>query len=881
MHQGEYKKERKRIETYCSSTPSTNKIEEASSFYKEALYEVKNVNKSKYGNENGNEKRCQSGGNEKERSDGIKKDKQLYLRKEIFDAAIIYTTNKMEETTLLYYLRNFYEYVKMRKKKSEKDLNEEIFINFEDWLSYNELINNQDSVLSTIFSVNMCKALWTLLSITVQSVKKKSNENKQKTIFNTNMEELSKLIHSENSNKGSNTTDWNANGILEKTKSRESDAEKSRKEQLFSKYDKYAQKKKEEQKEESIEENKEENICSNVWNAGWQNEMIPIELVLFFIILQFHKIDNVKKKCDRSLSEDCWPNYMDSPRSTGSSSYTSISTFNNLQSSFNRQNLSDFFSCSVSGNCKQFLKSFLIVFLASTDVINNNTLSDMPLYFKNSSFFLLDFIIDTNDEMNVYQTFLQKKEYKILYKTKTILNWLIENLCIQEEATAGIPAYQSLNSLSVSMYSGPTVDSFFGNIGIEQMKNEIYEIKNVHGKCIYVNEEKKIIHISNCRDCSIFILCNVECLRINICVDCYVICLSVEMIATLLNSTNIDLHLVARNLKIENAIDCNIYIYTETHIIISGDTRNIQLAPYNILNSKQKSCLEKSCISFNEKNCILFGFPLNCKTNFCSLNLSSNLKTSSSKGSAALDINRGGVLHKSSFTFKTKGDDKTVRTLSTKSQEYSVLSNNNLSSSMTDYMYYWLNPTGFYLIELSDNLMIKEEKEEEKLQDNGNEKNKNVKKEDCNQLPNSGMLTRNLESGHTREQSYDHDDIRTKANVENLLNGKVTSNMSSYINNNAASERNNNKSNSSYMCLFLPEIYKKAIENQDKRVISFLNFMNSIKLANSQKQKLTKILAFKLYEFIKKTPKTFRVLNDLAIKEQEKVFNLEWSGSPF
>ncbi|CRG95971.1 conserved Plasmodium protein, unknown function [Plasmodium gallinaceum] len=740
-----------------------------------------------------------------------RKEKSLFIRKEIFDHTIIYTTSKLEEGSLLTYLRNFYEYFKKRKQNNnyEKNLNEEIYICLNDWLAYNELVNNQDNILFNVFSTNICKSLWILLSITLQCVRKKNNLNKQNTIFNTSFEELH-IYKTNNKKKEKKCTD-------------------GEKKELLNKYDKYNIKDNEDknimdhnkmsnnENKKDIDSIKRNDNYFSVWNDGWLNENICIELVIFFIILQFLKIDNVKKKYDKSLSEDCWPNYMDSPRSVSNSSNSSLKNLNNLNNSLYRQNLSDFFNF-CGKNYKNFLKTYLIAFLSSTD-ISNSTLSDMPLYFKNYHFFLLDFIIDTNDNKNVHEKFLLNNEYQILYKTKNILNWLLDSLCINES---------NYNVGMMNMcYSSDIYENDILNYGIEKINNDIYEIKNLQGKTLYINNDKNIVNIINCKECNIFIISTVEYLKINFCIDCYIICLSVEMITTLFNSSNIDIHLVTRCLKIENAVDTNIYAYTETNIIIFGDTRNIQLAPYNILNSNQKKCLEKSKIVFNEKNCELFAFPLKCKTNLChsSLNLTNTLKTSNNNFMNTYDENK--LLSREIITSNNNNyhlNDNKKLNISNKTHEH-----NNLASSFTDYVYYLLNPSNFFLVEFSDNDLYCKKKN---MSDNLNESK-------CNSNENI---------------NYNFNECKN-----NSENNNLKYNFSNYV---------NKITNDKYVCLFLPEVYKNAIENQDEHILSFLNFMNSIKLTNSQKQKITKILTFKLYEYIRKSQKTFRLLNDF-IRDQE------------
>ncbi|ETW56309.1 hypothetical protein PFUGPA_01733 [Plasmodium falciparum Palo Alto/Uganda] len=106
-----------------------------------------------------------------------RKNYSLFIRKEIFDHAIIYTTNKIDESNLLIYLKHFYQHFKkenVNKNISRKYLSDEIYITLNDWIRYNELIKNQEnSVHANIFTINICKSLWILLRKTYRVCEKK------------------------------------------------------------------------------------------------------------------------------------------------------------------------------------------------------------------------------------------------------------------------------------------------------------------------------------------------------------------------------------------------------------------------------------------------------------------------------------------------------------------------------------------------------------------------------------------------------------------------------------------------------------------------------------------------------------------------------------
>ncbi|WBY55910.1 TBCC domain-containing protein [Plasmodium yoelii yoelii] len=765
---------------------------------------------------------------EKTNYEAFKNDEKcLFIRKEIFDHAIIYTSNKIGENCLINYLKNLYAYFKKKHEDNnyERNKKDEIYISLEDWLEYNELIKNQDNVVYLIFSCNICKSLWILLSITLQSIRKKNNLKKQKTIFNYTYEKLNiRELSGSQAKTEKNTPNYKS---------------------FFHENDKREQINKETDTVKCSE--KFEKDILKVWNENWLDECICIEFVIFFIILQFLKIDNIKKKYDKNLNEDCWPHFVGNSKDSSNGKHNNVSqnvcglstsgnnnSFCNLKTIIYKSNLSDIFISS-GKNYKKLLETYLIAFLSCTDIQNSTSLTEIPLYFRNYNFFLLDFIIETNDEHNVYEKYMLKNEYQILYKTKIILDWLLKNLHIYDELNESIDSSVSSNEIgkdnvienisnnlnkSYSYFSKLSIkgnnnfkNSNLSNNIYEIQNNDIYEIRNMQGKTIYIKNNKSIINILNCKECNIYILTTIEYLKINFCVDMYIICLSTEMITTLFNSRNLEIHLVTRSLKIENVMDTDVYVYTETNIIIYGDTRNIQLAPYNVLNSKQKILLQKSKIKFNEKNFELFAFPLKCKTNLShSLNLESQFTKATTSvvnsGNVVSGGNSGNAVSGGNKQFdiecylKGQGVNSSFNNIHYTNQGNNKIGfgdeinrvnscdknfiNSNFSETFTDYVYYILCPSKFYIIEIP-----------------------------------------NLESEPLQ----------------------------------------NNEDN--YACLYLPEVYKNSIEKKDQLTLNLLNIVDDINLTKLQKEKVTKILTYKLYEYIRKSKRISKTVSDILVRDSD------------
>ncbi|GAB68247.1 hypothetical protein PCYB_131210 [Plasmodium cynomolgi strain B] len=839
----------------------------------------------------------------------------LFLRKEIFDHAIIYTTNKIEESALLIYLKNLYEHFK-NSKEGRKDggtvhHDDQMYVTLDSWLSYNEIIKGQDHICSANFSHNVCKSLWILLSITLQSVRKKNNVKGQKTIFNAALEELHKKGGERHPKSEGGERHPKSEEGERHTKGEE--GERHPKSEEGERHPKSEEGEWHPKSEEAISPNSSHtnggsqvskmgiNMDSGVgdvappmkgsttpqrdcggeesgekgdtphgaWNENWLDEQVCIELVIFFIILQFLKIDNGKRKYDKNLSEDSWPHFGNSPRSLSSSSSgggggngvgsSSVNASSSPSNCVSKSNLSDFFHFS-GNNYNHFLKTYLIAFLCATDIVNSSTLTDTPLYFRSQHLFLLDFIIDTNDHTNVYERYLQKNEPKILYKTKEILTWLLTNLymtdCESDEMVKDTS--HSGNSLSSTTHPCGSIQTNGSHYGIENINNDIYEIKNIQGKTIYITSDKNIVNINNCKECNIFIFSNVEYLKIHL------------------------------SLKIENVIDTNVYAYTETNIIIFGDTRNIQLAPYNVLNANQSECLRKSRISFGSKKCDLFAFPLKCKTSLfhsvgashtalthsASLAHTALTHTASLSGGASFPLS----LKSSSGTLSRRADKSGKSAASSGAADIGLTANgaagiglttnsatdiglttngaadislttngaadsggstandgpcgklfetSNLSSSFTDYVYYLLSPSKFFLTEFPS---------------------PNCSSEGGDRASGGGNHEEVCEyTSHLDDSHYDSDEKEPHPGEGTYNTGE----------------------SQKYECLYLPEVYKNAIENQDDHILQFLSFMESIHLSGAQMQKVKKILTYKLYAYLKTSKKAFRVLTDLVAQEQD------------
>ena len=99
------------------------------------------------------------------------------------------------------------------------------------------------------------------------------------------------------------------------------------------------------------------------------------------------------------------------------------------------------------------------------------------------------------------------------------------------------------------------------------------------------------LYIVNCSDTSIYIAEEVQNVSIIGCIDCEIYLMAVTGSCTLSYSDKVVVRAVTRSMRIENSTDCFGYIYTTRSIVLTGDTRGITLAPFNVLYSAHESLL--------------------------------------------------------------------------------------------------------------------------------------------------------------------------------------------------------------------------------------------------------------------------------------------------
>lgn len=100
------------------------------------------------------------------------------------------------------------------------------------------------------------------------------------------------------------------------------------------------------------------------------------------------------------------------------------------------------------------------------------------------------------------------------------------------------------------------------------------------------------LYISGCTDCCIYVTGSIRFCLIAGCHDCTIVLGGVSTLCTVHNCEKISVHVAAHCFKMENSIDSSAYVYCHVAPILTGDTRGIKLAPYNVMFSGLNAVLE-------------------------------------------------------------------------------------------------------------------------------------------------------------------------------------------------------------------------------------------------------------------------------------------------
>lgn len=100
------------------------------------------------------------------------------------------------------------------------------------------------------------------------------------------------------------------------------------------------------------------------------------------------------------------------------------------------------------------------------------------------------------------------------------------------------------------------------------------------------------LNVTGCTDCCIYVMGSIRFCLVAGCHDCTIVLGGVSTLCTIQNCEKISVHVAAHCFKMENSIDSSAYLYCHVAPILTGDTRGIELAPYNVLYSQLEYVLE-------------------------------------------------------------------------------------------------------------------------------------------------------------------------------------------------------------------------------------------------------------------------------------------------
>jgi len=124
--------------------------------------------------------------------------------------------------------------------------------------------------------------------------------------------------------------------------------------------------------------------------------------------------------------------------------------------------------------------------------------------------------------------------------------------------------------------------------------------------------EAEYLNITSCNDCVLYVTAAPRFCLISGCHECTIIMLAVSALCTIQNSEKVSVHVAAHCFKMENCIDSSAYVYCRVPPILTGDTRGIKLAPYNVLYSQANEVLASAGLTLEPAFSDSWAHPVCC-----------------------------------------------------------------------------------------------------------------------------------------------------------------------------------------------------------------------------------------------------------------------------
>ena len=122
------------------------------------------------------------------------------------------------------------------------------------------------------------------------------------------------------------------------------------------------------------------------------------------------------------------------------------------------------------------------------------------------------------------------------------------------------------------------------------------------------------VYIVNCSETTVYIASPVKNVTIVGCLDTEVVIMAATGSITCSHSDKVLIRAVASNLRLENTMDCSIFAYTMRAIILTGDSRGVTLAPFNVIWSRHELVLNsRTSLHPDSSHATLWSQPI-CST---------------------------------------------------------------------------------------------------------------------------------------------------------------------------------------------------------------------------------------------------------------------------
>jgi hypothetical protein len=118
-------------------------------------------------------------------------------------------------------------------------------------------------------------------------------------------------------------------------------------------------------------------------------------------------------------------------------------------------------------------------------------------------------------------------------------------------------------------------------------------------------------YISNCSDTVIYVSVPLQHVSIIGCVDCEIVMMAVTGATTVSFCEKVVVRAVTAHMRLENVIDTHLYIHTSRVPLLTGDTRGITLAPFNVVWSGHEALLtNRSTLHPDSSHATLWSQPV-------------------------------------------------------------------------------------------------------------------------------------------------------------------------------------------------------------------------------------------------------------------------------